>query len=75
MFQRDDEGDLTAQERLLFVNAVDNTKLQGRTMTEVSGEWRMNQRFYAWSKKHLMEDVSFESKMSLTALSSKLSRS
>ena len=39
MFQRDNLRDLSAQERLMFVNAVDNGKLQGRTMMEVASEW------------------------------------
>ena len=57
MFQRDDLRDLTAQERLMFVHAVDNAKLQGRTMMEVASEWVLGKNAYARYKKSVTEDT------------------
>ena len=72
MFQRDDLRELTAQERLMFVNAVDNARLQGRTMMEVAAEWGVNKNSYARWKKQLMEEGSLESKKSRTGRPRKL---
>ena len=75
MFQRDDLRDLTAQERLMFVHAVDNAKLQGRTMMEVAAEWGVNKNCYARYKKQLMKEGSLESKHSRAGRPRKLQTS
>ena len=56
----------------MFVNAVDNGKLQGRTMMEVASEWGLGKNAYARYKKQLMEEGSLESKKSLTGRPRKL---
>ena len=48
----------------MFVHAVDNAKLQGRTMMEVAAEWGLCKNAYARYKKQLMEEGSLESKKS-----------
>lgn len=66
MFQRGVLRDLTAQERPLFVNAVDNAKLQGRTMMEVADELGLNKNCCARWRNQLMDEGSLESKKSRT---------
>ena len=56
----------------MFVHAVDNAKLQGRTMMEVAAEWGSGKNAYARYKKQLMEEGSLESKKSLTGRPRKL---
>ena len=56
----------------MFVHAVDNAKLQGRTMMEVAAEWGVNMNCYSRYKKQLMEEGSLESKKSLTGRPRKL---
>ena len=59
----------------MFVHAVDNAKLQGRTMMEVAAEWGVNKNCYARYKKQLMKEGSLESKHSRAGRPRKLQTS